>query len=52
MIKCDDVRCLEALGDCDHRGVHCTKTEICIRLDQLRRTFEVSDGDVFDLQAS
>jgi hypothetical protein len=49
--KRGDVSCLEALCDRDDRGIHSSKTEICIPLDQLRSPFEVGCNHVLDLES-
>ena len=51
MVKGGDLGGTEALSDGNDRRVDCTKAEIGILLNQLRRPFEVGLGRVLDAEA-
>jgi hypothetical protein len=51
MVKGGDLGGTEAFSDGNDRRVDCTKAEIGILLNQLRRPFEVGLGHVFDCEA-
>jgi hypothetical protein len=47
-IQCRDLRCGQPLGDGDHGGVHCPKSEVRVSLNELGCTQQVTIVYVLD----